>query len=85
MAAIFRNQVLIDAASIAIWNRNKVVVALTTIVCVICIGFHLQSKSLLLTPSTEYLESHTNVGLVTDVIRVNGQFNCLYTLNPPHP
>jgi hypothetical protein len=34
---------LIVLRTIAIWNRNKVVVALTTIVCVICIGFHLQN------------------------------------------
>jgi hypothetical protein len=48
---------LIDVASIAIWNRNKVVVALTFIVWGISIGFHLQSKSLFLTPSVEDLET----------------------------
>ncbi|KAH9985091.1 hypothetical protein BJV77DRAFT_1071623 [Russula vinacea] len=42
-AAIFSNQALIDAASIAIWNRNKVVVALTIMVWGMSIGFHLQN------------------------------------------
>ena len=46
-AAIFRDLVLIDAASIAIWNRNKVVVTLSITVLGISIAFHLQSKSLL--------------------------------------
>ena len=67
-------QALIDTASIAIWNGNKVVVALTIIVWGICIGFHVQSKSRTLTSSAEVPESHTNIGLVTGVARVNDQF-----------
>ena len=39
-----RNQVLIDTASIAIWNRNKVVVTLSIIVWGISTGFHIRSK-----------------------------------------
>lgn len=46
-AAILRILVLIDAASIAIWNRNKVVVTLSITVLGISVAFHLQSKSLL--------------------------------------
>jgi hypothetical protein len=47
---IFGNQVLINASSVAIWNRNKVVVTLTIIVWGISIASHLRSKFLPLTP-----------------------------------
>ena len=57
---ILGNQVLINAASIAIWNKNKVVVTLTIIVWGTSVGFHLRSKSLPLAP-VEDLESHINV------------------------
>ena len=50
-----------NVASIAIWNRNKVVVALAMIIWGISIGFHLHSKSLPFVPSAEDLEFHTNV------------------------
>jgi hypothetical protein len=53
--------VLINVASIAIWNRNKVVVALAMIVWGISIGFHLRSESLSFALSAEDLESHTNM------------------------
>ena len=53
-------QVLINAASIAIWNKNKVVVPLTLIVWGTTVGFHLHSKSLPVTP-VEDLESRINV------------------------
>jgi hypothetical protein len=52
--------VLIDAISIAIWNRNKVVVTLTIIAWGTGIGFHLYSKLLPLVP-VEDLESCINV------------------------
>ena len=61
IAAIFRNNVLIDDASIAIWNRNKVAVILAITVWVITVAFHLQSKFLPLTPSAEDPESQTNM------------------------
>jgi hypothetical protein len=44
------NQVLINASSVAIWNGNKVVVALTIVVWVTSIAFHLRSKFLPLAP-----------------------------------
>jgi hypothetical protein len=52
--------VLINAARIAIWNRNKVVVTLTIIVWGTSIGFHLYSKFLPLAP-VEDLEFRINV------------------------
>ena len=52
---------LINVASIVIWKRNKVAVALSMIVWLISIGFHVHSKSLPFAPSAEDLESHTNV------------------------
>ena len=61
MVTIFRNYELIDVASIAIWNRNKVVVTLAITVWGTSIAFHLRSKSLSLTASAEDLESYTNV------------------------
>jgi len=57
---ILGNRVLINTASFAIWNKNKVVVILTTIVWGASIGFHLHSKFLPLAP-VEDLESHINV------------------------
>jgi hypothetical protein len=57
---VLGNQVLINAASIAIWNRNKVVVTLTIIVLGTSIGFHLRSKFFPLAP-VEDLESRINV------------------------
>jgi hypothetical protein len=54
------NLVLINAASIAIWNRDKVVVTLTIIVWGTSIGFHLHGQFLPLAP-VEDLESHINV------------------------
>ena len=47
-------------ASIAIWNRNKVAVALAMIVWLINLGFHVYSKSLPLIPSADDLKCHTN-------------------------
>ena len=61
IAAIFRNNVLIDDASIAIWTRNRVVVILAITVLVITVAFHLQSKFLPFVPSAEDAEFHTNV------------------------
>ena len=58
---IFWNQALINVASIAIWNRNKVATALAMSVWGASVGFHLHSKSLPFVPSAEDLESHTNV------------------------
>lgn len=52
---IFLNKELINVASIAIWKRNKVAVALAMTVWVVSIGFHLHSKSLHFVPSTEDL------------------------------
>ena len=51
---------LIYAASIAIWNKNKAVVTLTLIVWGTAAGFNLHSKSLPVAP-VEDLESHKNV------------------------
>jgi hypothetical protein len=51
---------LTNAASVAIWNRNKVVVTLTIIVWGTSIGFHLHSKFLPLAPVKD-LESRINV------------------------
>jgi hypothetical protein len=42
--------VLINGISIAIWNRNKVVVTLTIIAWGTSVGFHLHSKFLPLVP-----------------------------------
>ena len=51
-AAIFRNHVLIDTAiSIAIWNKNRVVVILAIAVWGATIAFHLLSKSFPFIPS----------------------------------
>ena len=47
---ILGNQILTNTASIAICNRNKVVVTLTFIVWGASIGFHLHSKFLPLAP-----------------------------------
>ena len=60
MKTFLGNQVLIDTASIAIWNRNKVVVTLTTITWGTSIGFHFHSKFLPPAP-VEDLESRINV------------------------
>jgi len=60
LKTILGNQVLTNAASIAIWDRNKVVVRLTIIVWGTSIGFHLYSEFLLLAP-VEDLESHMNL------------------------
>ncbi len=51
---------LINAASIAIWNRNKVVIAMAMTIWGTSIGFHLYSECRLLIPYAEDLESHTN-------------------------
>jgi len=51
------NQLFINSASIVIWNRNRVIVALTTIVLGISVGVHLYSKPLPLT----LVEPHLNV------------------------
>ena len=64
----FRNQVLIDIASIAIWNRNKFVVTLAIAVWGISAAFHIQSKPLPFTLPLEELESH---GALTTVVLVN--------------
>jgi hypothetical protein len=56
--ANFWNQVLIDTASIAIWNRNKVVVTLAITVWGTSGAFHIQSKPIPLTAPVEDLESH---------------------------
>jgi hypothetical protein len=55
IAASFRNQVLIHAASIAIWNRNKVIVTLAITVWGISAAFHVQSKPLPPHPSCRRL------------------------------
>ena len=52
---------LTNVASIAIWNRNKVVVALAMIVMGTSIGFHLQGKFVSSFPSAEDLKLHTNM------------------------
>jgi len=70
---IFGNQVLIDATSIAIWNRNKVVATVAIIVWGIIFGTHLHSKFLLLIPAKD-LGSPYKRGLVTDIAVVNSQF-----------
>ena len=49
---IFRNQVLINIISIAIWNRNKYVLALAITIWVANVAIHLQSESLLSTQKT---------------------------------
>jgi hypothetical protein len=59
--ASLRYQVLIGAASIAIWDRNKVIVTLAITVWAATIAFHLHSKSLRFAPSGENLKSHPNV------------------------
>ena len=51
---------LITIASVAIWDRNMVVMTLTVIVWGTSIGFHLYSKLLPLVP-VEDMESHINV------------------------
>jgi hypothetical protein len=43
IATISPDQVLIDAASIAIWNRNKVVMVMSISLWVIGVAFHIQS------------------------------------------
>ena len=48
--AILGNYVLITITSVAIWDRNKVVVTLTVIVWGASIGFHLYGKFPPLTP-----------------------------------
>jgi hypothetical protein len=60
-----------NAARIAIWNQNRVVVALAGTLLGTSIAFHLLSKSLPLTLSVEDPESHTNCGLVIDITQVN--------------
>jgi hypothetical protein len=57
---ILGNQVLINASSTAIWNRNKVVMTLTIIVWGTSIAFHLRSKFRPLAP-VEDLESRINM------------------------
>ena len=78
---IFRNQVLINTASIAIWNKNKVVVTLAIIVWGISFVSHVQSKALPLTALAKDLESefHTTVGWSTGAARVNDQFQNFWT------
>ena len=48
---MFINQLLIEIASVAIWNRNKVVVVASSIVWCVNVGFLIQGKSLLLFPA----------------------------------
>ncbi len=57
----FLNRALTNVPSIAIWNRDKVAVALAVALWGVNIGFHLRSKSLSLTSSTEDLVFDTNV------------------------
>jgi hypothetical protein len=56
----FRNQVPINAISIAMWNKNKAIMTLAIIVSGIIVAFHLHSKSLPLNPRKD-LKSHINV------------------------
>lgn len=71
---IFRNQVLINFISIAIWNQNIVVLVLAISIWVTNIAFHLQSKSI--PPPRRRPRISCKRGLGTDVITVNGQFFC---------
>ena len=64
---------LLLIASIAIWNRNKAVLALATTIWSANVALHLQSKSL---PSTQKTWDLIQRGMGTDVIRVNGQLFC---------
>ena len=43
---IFPRQSLMGIVSIAIWNRQKLVIAITTVMWVANIGFFIQSKPL---------------------------------------
>jgi hypothetical protein len=47
------NQVLIEITSIAIWNRERVVVAMAITVWVVNVAFLVQGKSPLSTPSRD--------------------------------
>ncbi len=46
LTVIFGNQMLINAASIAIWNRKRAVVALAMTILGTSIGFHFDSEYL---------------------------------------
>jgi len=65
--------VLIGIASLAIWNRNKVAVAMAISVWVINVGFLIQGKSRLLPSIPENMGSR-NYCLAIGVARVGGQF-----------
>jgi hypothetical protein len=52
---------LIDAASIAIWNGNKVVVPLAIAVWCTNVAFHLHCESCCLCPRAEDMEYHLNL------------------------
>lgn len=56
VTANFGYLIQVDAASIAIWNRNKVVVALMILIGVINIGCGFQGKPLPLIPPAEDLK-----------------------------
>ena len=74
---LFWNQALINAARIAIWNRNKVAIVLAMTVWVLSIGFHLNSKSHPFVPSSEDLKSNNKCVLIIDIVRVNVQFDLI--------
>ena len=44
------DQLLIEIASVAIWNRNKIVMGAAIIVWCVNVGFLIQGKSLLSSP-----------------------------------
>ena len=69
VTAIFRRQALIDPASIAIWNRNKVVVTLGITVWGISVASDVLCESLLLAVPGENLESLDES--LTNVVLVN--------------
>jgi hypothetical protein len=78
----FRNQVLIDTTSIAIWNKNRVVVTLAVIVWGISVVSHIQSKALPLTAlkkTLNLMEFYTIVVWLTGAAQVNVQFQYFWT------
>jgi hypothetical protein len=57
---MFLNQLLIEIASVAIWNRKKVIVVASIIIWCVNVGFLIQGKSLLSFPAAIW-KHYTNV------------------------
>jgi len=64
------NQTLTGVASIAIWDKNKIVVATAFGIWVINAAFFLQRKLPLPCPTSDWEPNHTPMRLVTGVVQV---------------